>query len=201
MAEPSTTAPVQTPPKESSLPRTAPASVLPSENQASDSQEVDVWLGSFSGWSMLPSWLVCLALTGLIVWGAWSWLPRGWLQLGIFTLVGAVWLVQLTRWTYRIFGYNYRLTNRRLFHSRGFLYQERNKLELADVAEVVVKRSSHERLLHLGRVFVLPADRTLPPVILEGIPHPLRLAEEIRTLARRVREQNITQVRLQESDG
>ena len=191
-------------PQAPSLPRELPPAAPPpsvakagslldqKKKETSPAQEVDYWLGSYSGWTMLPSWLVCLVLTGLIVWGAWPSLPRGWVQLAVFSLAGAVWLVQVIRWSYRLFGYNYRLTHRRLFQSKGFLYNGRVELELASVAHVLVKRNSLERLLRDGRVCVFSQEQSQAPLVLEGIGQPQQLADEIRELARQAREQYIT---------
>lgn len=162
-------------------------------------QEMDVWWGSYSGWTMLPSWFICFALTGLIYWGFWSWLPKGWVQLAVVSFAGAVWLVQVIRWSYRLFGYNYRLTNQRLFYAKGFLYNVRFEVALATVVEVQVQRSTIERLVHVGRVCLFGEDRTQPPLVLEGVRHPMRLAEEVRELARQARERNIAHHRIAES--
>src|SRR5690349_7852196 len=60
-------------------------------------QEVDLWWGSYSGWTMLPSFAVCIVLTALIFWVVTRFLPhRELVQLTILGASGSVWLVQLT---------------------------------------------------------------------------------------------------------
>src|SRR5438876_2032340 len=84
-------------------------------------EEIDVWWGAYSGWTMLPSMTLCVALTSFLAVGLWAWGPHGYRQL-LFLLLGtALWLVQGLRFFWRVFGSSYRLTSRRLFRDRGFL--------------------------------------------------------------------------------
>ena len=107
-------------------------------------QEVDAWWGSYSGWTMMPSMAICMGLTALIAWGSWQLLDKGWVQLSILSLTGALWLVQAFRWCYRVFGYNYRLTTHRLFQGRGMLYAEGIEVNLLglDIAAPALRPTS-----------------------------------------------------------
>src|SRR5262245_4561765 len=98
-----------------------------------EDQEVDLWWGSYAGRTMLPSFVVCLVLTGLIILLAWVYVKRGQLKLTILCLGGLLWLVQLLRFAYRYFGFNYRLTSKRLFRSQS---RQPLQIPLADIAEV-----------------------------------------------------------------
>jgi PH (Pleckstrin Homology) domain-containing protein len=140
-------------------------------------EEVDLWWGSYSGWTMMPSMVLCMLLTGLIAWGVLLWVPRGWRQLAFLGLGGTVWLVQGFRWGWRFFGITYRLTSRRLFRDKGFLKPDRVQLRLETVTHVRVKRSAWERLMHVGRIQVYA-----PParVVLDGVLHPEPIADLIR---------------------
>jgi hypothetical protein len=151
-------------------------------------EELDVWWGSYSGWTMAPSWAACVLLTGLIAWGAWVLVPRGFVQGTVLGLAGGLWLAQGFRWAYRVFGYNYRLTNRRLYRDRGFLYTEFAALDLAAVASVVVKRSGADRLVGVGQVWVVPEDKAKGPLVLEGVGRPLDVAQAIREAVHAARE-------------
>jgi len=145
-------------------------------------EEVDVWWGSYSGWTMAPSWAACGLLTGLIAWGAWELVPRSLLKGTILGLAGAVWLVQGVRWAYRVFGYNYRLTTRRIYADRGFLYGGFAALDLASVERVLVQRSWSNRLLRVGQVWIVPEDKTKPTLVLEGVRRPMIVADHMRKL-------------------
>jgi hypothetical protein len=155
----------------------------PADKEATP-EEMDVWWGAYSGWTMAPSWAVCILLTGLIVWGAWLLVPRGFMQGTILGLGGAVWLVQGVRWGYRVFGYNYRLTTRRLYVDHGFLYEGFAAVDLTAIDKVVVKRHGLDCLLGVGQVLVLTGDRTKPPLVLEGVRRPLLVAEKLREQAK-----------------
>ena len=61
-------------------------------------EEIDVWWGSYSMATMVPSLLVCLLLTGLIIWVGWAFVPRGYVKVIVLGLAGAVWLVCLIRY-------------------------------------------------------------------------------------------------------
>jgi hypothetical protein len=147
---------------------------------AGTAEETDVWWGSYSGWTLTPSCLACVLLTAVIAWAAWAFVPRGFVKGTIIALAGAVWLVQGVRWAYRVFGYNYRLTTRRVFCDRGFLYAGFAALDLAAVGRVLVRRSWSDRLVDVGQVLVLPEQPTQPTLVLEGVREPLVVAEEIR---------------------
>jgi hypothetical protein len=145
---------------------------------------------------MLPSMALCFILTGLIAWGSWRLLDRGWVQLSVFTLAGALWVVQAFRWCYRVFGFNYRLTTRRLFQTRGILY-DALEINLTDVVGVDVRQGFADRLAGVGSVCltlatpVQPVGRASRPVhprmILAAVPHAEQVAEQIRKLSERAR--------------
>jgi len=145
-------------------------------------EEADVWWGSYSGWTMAPSWAACVLLTGLIVWGAWALVPRDFVQGTVLGLAGAVWLVQGVRWAYRVFGYNYRLTTRRVYADRGFLYAGYAALDLAAVARVLVTRTLPDRVLGVGQVWIVPEDKTKPTLVLEGVRRPREIADRLGEL-------------------
>jgi len=143
-----------------------------------EDQEVDLWWGSYAGRTMLPSFLVCLVLTGLIILLAWIFVGRGQLKLTILGLGGLLWLVQLLRFAYRYFGFNYRLTSKRLFRSQS---RQPLQIPLADIAEVHVERNGFEKLVGVGRVVITFPDRTRPALVLAGVTKPNLVADQIRT--------------------
>jgi hypothetical protein len=151
-------------------------------------EEVDVWWGSFAGLAMLPSFLMCLALTAFIAWAAWVFLPAHLVRLGFLGLGGALWLTQAIRWSYRYFGFNYRLTNRRLFCHRGFSYAPDDQLDLDRIARVVVQFNWWQRWLGVGQVMVFSDDPTAELMTLEGVYRPAQIAEQIRVRAKRAHE-------------
>lgn len=141
-------------------------------------QETDVWWGGYSGLTLLPSLLVCFVLTGVIFWGAWSLVERRHVQWTIWTLTGAVWLVQSWRWGWRVFGINYRLTTRRLLIDRGHVWSNRRAIELASVRSVVTQRIATTGLTGVGRVLVQCDNGE--SVVMEGLSAPETVAALLR---------------------
>jgi hypothetical protein len=141
-------------------------------------QEVDVWWGSWSGRTMLPSVLVCVVLTGAVVWWAWSVVDRRFVQLTFWGLAGAIWLVQMLRWSWRVFGYNYRLTSRRLIVSHGHWPPRFALIELANIEHIRVEPYTHSRWTGVGKLVVtLRAGKG--EAVLEGVRRPQEIAELI----------------------
>jgi hypothetical protein len=159
-------------------------------------QETDAWWGAYSGWTMLPSMLLCLGLTAFIAWASWRLVERGWLQLSVFTVAGALWLAQAFRWCYRVFGYNYRLTTRRLFHSKGILYQETLEVPLETVRDVAMRRQPQGLVADTGNVSLTLDDAGQTKVILEGVTRPRQVADLVRALAQKARERQVTAARI-----
>ncbi len=141
-----------------------------------DSIEREVWWGSYSGWTMAPSFLVCCCATILVLWLAELLLPRGFVQLAVFGIGGAIWLFQLVRWGYRVVSYNYRLTNRRLYCDTGFFHQDRRRVDLNSIADVRVRRTLHEGLVGVGRIEITFQDSSQPALLLEGVRNPSEVA-------------------------
>jgi membrane protein YdbS with pleckstrin-like domain len=145
---------------------------------ASPVEEVELWWGAYSGWTMVPSFTVCGFLTGGIVWAAWYWMPPGWVKPTALGAAGAVWLMQLARWGYRVLGYNYRLTNCHLWLAHGIRRRAVSVVGLIGVEKVTVERTWLERQLGVGRVRLVPT--VGGPLVLEGVPQPREVADLIR---------------------
>src|SRR5215470_6571479 len=94
---------------------------------SSDPSQPDLAWRGYSGWAMLPSFLVCLLLSAVLLMSSWFFDEAKGIvhQIGsltVFALAVAIWIVQLFRWFYRGACYVYRLTPHSLFVDRGFLY-------------------------------------------------------------------------------
>jgi hypothetical protein len=150
--------------------------------------EVERWWGSYSFWTKTPSFLVCLLLTGVILWLCWYY---GWGRAIAVGAGGVLWLVQSYRLAACVFGYNYRLTNRHLWLARGVRRMTLLSVELRRVARVTVERTWLERRLGVGRVCVVADDPALTPLILEGVRQPSTAADLIRDAAAQTREEKV----------
>jgi|SRR5713226_3874927 len=163
------------------------------EPSIDENQETDVWWGSYAGRTMIPGFVGCILLTGLIIWGVWLIWPdpdnRPYLErYTTYILVGAVWSFQLIRWGYRILAINYRLTTHRLFCQRGFQTAAMTAIDLAKIATVRIERAPLENQLKVGRLRIIPVDPSQPPLLLEGVWRPDQIAALIMKQVQQARQ-------------
>lgn len=150
-------------------------------------EEVDVWWGSYAGRALWPSFVFCGLLTALIAVGAWYFYDAyqahpTLMRYLAYGLTGAVWLTQLGRWLYSTVIINYRLTTRRLFQDRGFHRPVAGWVELDRLKGVVVTYGPLEGRLGIGRLYV-ESEGGAPPLILEGVYDPVKVAALITRTA------------------
>ena len=143
-------------------------------------EEVDIWWGSYSGWTMAPSWILCIAISLGFLLVSLFLVPPGYRLLAFVATVGAIWLVQLWRWLYRVLGFNYRLTNRRLYIDRGWHCSSAQRIDLGEIDEIAADSSAWQQLLKLGTVTVKPLGERKSPILLEGVHDPERIAKQLR---------------------
>ncbi|MBM4068795.1 MAG: PH domain-containing protein [Planctomycetes bacterium] len=154
----------------------------------SEEQEADLWWGSYSGWTMWPSFIACLLITASIGWLAWRFVEKDLLQLTFLGVATSLWILQFMRWGKRVFSYNYRLTNRRLFRDKGFRRQNLFNVELKSIAHVHVRQSSVERIVNVARLVIRQSDPKHPPLILEGVSQPFAVADQIREAVQKAQD-------------
>ena len=165
-----------------------PAAVRSPSSDVDDpsDQEHDLAYIPFAGRSLLGGFILCVLVTllaGLLAWQfrqvaldpSLRWLF--WIGTG---LLGAVWLVQLVRWTYRQTCFYVRLTTRRILYHRGVLYPWCLEVPLAQVARATVRRNPLERFLGVGNIEIYRGEDKRPLVTLRGIRSPESLAKQIR---------------------
>lgn len=160
------------------------------QRTAHDPSLPDLAWRSYSGWAMLPSFGLCILLSVLLLSGDWliSELRSTYRAAGplVLTLIAAIWVFQLIRWTYRRITYTYRLTPRTLFVDRGFLYAPEPPVDLGTVTEVQWGRNAIQRLVGVGWVRLIREKGE--PITLTGLWHPARFAADLQGLARQIRE-------------
>jgi membrane protein YdbS with pleckstrin-like domain len=140
------------------------------------------WRG-YSSWAMLPSFVVCGALSAALLLSRWVFddvrnFDDEVGSLVVFAVVLAIWLAQLFRWIYRGTTYTYRLTPRALFIDRGFLYNAEPSIDLLRIAKIDWGAHWLGRYSGVGWISIHTDDggkRTLP-----GILRPAAFAEEIQ---------------------
>lgn len=149
-------------------------------------QETIVWWGGYSPWTMTPSLLICLVLTGGITWWALEYVDRDWIRLAVFGLSSLVWVVQTARFAYRFLGVNYFVTTRRLVQDWGIIYKRMRTVFLEEVEKIEVERSSLEEFLGVGRIIIRPrTPATKPPMVWRGVRHVRQVAERLEALVKK----------------
>ena len=132
---------------------------------------------------MLPSLLLCIALTVLIVVGTWTFVERRHIQWTTWCLTAVVWLAQATRWARRVFGTTYRLTNRRLLIEHGHWRSRRLAVDLNEVERIFAESGLLGRILKVGRIVV---QRTSgPELVLDGVRYPEMIVKRLGALCPR----------------
>jgi membrane protein YdbS with pleckstrin-like domain len=150
-----------------------------------DVEEVDVWYGGYTLRSLIGGFLISLAVTLVLLAGAWvAWdrfaVPFEIVSLGVLGLAGAVWLFQLIRWGYRLVTYQIRVTNRRVFFDRGFLYSDRKEWPLTAIRRIETPGNAINRLLNVGCLVLYGEKNPAALGILPGVGQPRTVADLVR---------------------
>jgi len=148
-----------------------------------DPAEPDLYWAGHSGWAMLPTLVVGLILSAIIMLGApplgnLIGLPSDWTAFLTFWLVLLGWIGAAIDWSYRGAAFVYRLTPRRLYADFGMLYRPVPPIPLSEVISVEHRAWALRRLFGVGSVIVHARGR--PPLRLRGIFRPVRFADAIR---------------------
>jgi hypothetical protein len=159
-------------------------------------EEIDLaWLG-YSAAALIPSTVALAAFTLSAIVILRPLVPVWVLHEAADAPLAALWLLQAVRAGYRLLGYNYRLTTRRLILSRGRLYPTDPPLDLATVVKAEVRQTLLTRLIDVGTVAVVPENASAT-VELTGVRRPKLLAARIEEAATAARESSVTTGRLQ----
>jgi membrane protein YdbS with pleckstrin-like domain len=148
-------------------------------------EETDLWWDAYAGRTLLPHFLASVVTSTLIVFVAWSlgaWRGEWIVHHVSLSLVAALWLCIGGYWAFHVLTFTYRLTNRRLFISRGFRFRSPADpgVPLERIVEVSAQRRPIERLVGVGRVHIKVQGNEQPAVYLKGVRAPKRVANRIR---------------------
>ena len=100
----------------------------------------------------------------------------------VITVVG----LRLVRLGWRVAAlksHHYRITNQRILIENGVLSRQIDEIDMRTVEDLEFRQSLVERLLGIGNITVVSADRTAARVRLVGVERPRELRELIRTSA------------------
>src|SRR5262245_14846913 len=156
---------------------------------APDAADVEVWWGSCSSWALLPAWVLGLVLAGALAFLTWVLLRHTAFGNGAaLGVAGVGGLVVLWRWAACYFGWNYRLTNRRLFVEHGVLRPAILHIDLVQVAHVEVRATWLDRRLGVGDLTIHFVNDRLPRVVLAGVFGPKEVAQLFRQTLQAARQ-------------
>jgi uncharacterized membrane protein YdbT with pleckstrin-like domain len=144
------------------------------------------WRG-YSGWAMLPSFVICLLISLALLTGGWFFEDiRGFGDEHgsylFFVIVWIIWFVQIARWIYRGSTFCYRLTDKHLLIDRGFLHLPIAPIPLREIALVQWGSNVVYRLFSLGWVTVHLKNGTRQQM--SGVHEPEPFAKLIQTQMR-----------------
>ncbi|MFO0807847.1 MAG: PH domain-containing protein [Gemmataceae bacterium] len=177
-----------TPKSEKPKRRVAPLVELPVTDE-----EVELSWRGYHPITLLPGFVVAAAVTAGVLVYLRALVPVRFVHECVDAPLAALWLGQFVRLGYRAIAYEYRLTNRRLFRSRGPLYPADAPVDLGRVANVQVRRGVFGWLLGVGTVRVECEDSAeVPPLELAGVPRPRALAALVEKAAEAARNGNVT---------
>jgi membrane protein YdbS with pleckstrin-like domain len=145
-----------------------------------DIAEAVIWTGGYSARTMFGSWIAAavVSIAMLVVVG---WFFSGnqvawWVVLGVIL---AIWTALLCLFGYHRLSHYYELTNQRLKHRDGILFQTTNRVELIDVDDVSFRQGPIQRILDVGDISVKSSDASHPQLVLKGIANIKKVADAI----------------------
>jgi len=107
---------------------------------------------------------------------------------GFLSLVAVAVIVLIDVWI-KFASRKYRITNQRLFMTKGLLARRTEEIELFRVKDIKVDQGILQRLLRYGTVTVFSSDETAPQLALSEIGDPMEVKETLRTLYRAARKE------------
>jgi membrane protein YdbS with pleckstrin-like domain len=161
--------------------------------------EFDVWEGGYAlrGFS-IDALLLGLLSIGWLTLAMNAWGPKGdfWTPITFISgiVLGIAWLLFMRRVASARFGHHYRLTDRRLFISTGFLSRRRDQIELLRVQDVYTRQSFSQRWLSVGTVIIVSSEPHLPFAHLVGVAEPKSIMDLIWHHARMERDKRSVKV-------
>jgi hypothetical protein len=156
-----------------------PAARTEAKGKTQDGHE---WLGGYAGRTMMPSTIFSGGLSGLLGWASLRFLPDHMKWETMLAGLGAIWVLQLVRWGYRVWLYRYRLTSEHLFLHRGLLYGRPVQIPRCQILKVSISANLLEKILGVGKVVIEsqePKDGKSTRHELEGVRSPNEFIQKI----------------------
>jgi len=142
-------------------------------------KEVDneqmLWEGSYSGKSMIGTWILAVLGSGALIGIAAAlhmtplvaFAPVIWIAVG--GLIGCWWVYLFCVLLYRKWSVHYELTDQRFIHRTGILSRRTDRIELIDIDDVSFSQGFIERLAGVGAILISSSDQSHPELLMRGI--------------------------------
>jgi membrane protein YdbS with pleckstrin-like domain len=117
---------------------------------------------------LLATGLITIAVLALGIWWPWGeWPGKVWMIVLVLLLLG--WVGQYLVYVVRHYGHRYRLTPQTFFHESGILVRSSSPIEIIAIADISFQQTILDRLLGVGTIRIVSADRSDPELKLRGI--------------------------------
>jgi uncharacterized membrane protein YdbT with pleckstrin-like domain len=170
--------------------RPSPAGTAPIVAATPQAREETLWRGRPSARVLIgrvAAAVVVAMVGGFMTWGLQAG-PIGWT---ITALTVAVMLIALAiRWI-QIRSTLYTISNQRVTIERGILSKSVEEIDLRYIEDTRFFQSFFERLLGIGNVTLVSADKTTPTFVLSDITEPRQIRELVRTQAYQVSQRQV----------
>lgn len=120
-------------------------------------QEEIVWEGASSHAARFGTYLLCILFC--------------WLIIPIFIALWTAIKLKSTR---------YRVTTERIRVTTGILSKETDEIELYRVRDLRLEQPFFYRIFGKGNLVLITTDETMPDLVMEAVPQPMELLDEIR---------------------
>lgn len=153
----------------------------------SDDVETVLWVGTYSGKTMVGSWVVAFMVSLGIIIGL---LLAGW--SGTMWMIGLVviavmWLYLGLVFAYRKLSRKYELSTQRFKHRSGIFTQMSDRIELIDIDDVTCRQGIVQAMLGVGTILIDSSDTSHPKLTLDGIDEVKRISDMIDDARRKER--------------
>jgi len=178
-----------TPPSKASdeiLPRPQPAQAAQAAPDVKGKGEVLIFEGRVSMWlgakSLASAGLLVIVSLALLIYastvGSGGSMATPALIAGIALFVASN--LMLAYVILRIRSLKYKITNRLIEREQGIIFRRVDALDLARVKDVQLSQSLFDRMLGIGTIEIYSNDRSDPELLLEAIPQPRPIYENVR---------------------
>jgi uncharacterized membrane protein YdbT with pleckstrin-like domain len=149
-----------------------------------ESEETLVWRGSPSQWTNAGTFFLCLLLAAGVV-AVYYFMPQREPLVLAGLALPALWaLARVIATRFHV----YEITSERIKNTTGILSRQTTELELYRVRDYSVIEPFWLRLVGVGDIVLVTADRTTAQLILHAVPRAAALKDQIRTCTERMRQ-------------